>query len=187
MAKRFGCEYLGDLVYKYSQEEIFEILNTIQDTQLKGLALYGLAESARLKNLKKDFSLKKLGAHLNLSHQSEIIYHIKEGKWQELSQEEKLFYEFNSSKPLSNHCGIYRASTKQNDILQYLATQVPGVLGSSLSGAGLGGNNVILAGFESKANLINTLDKNFYQHYGQTASDQLHFSTSSDPAGILIK
>ena len=187
MAKGFGCEYLGDLVYKYSQEEIFEILKSIEDTQLRGLALYGLAESARLKDLKNNFSLIKLGAHLNLSHRAEIIYKYHEDKWQELSQEEKLFYEFNSSKPLSKHCGIYRASTKQNDILQYLATQVPGVYGSSLSGAGLGGNNIILASPESKADLINSLDKNFYEPLSQTALAQLHFSSSSAPAGIIIK
>jgi mevalonate kinase len=187
MAEGFGCEYLGDLVYKYSQEEIFEILKSIEDTQLRGLALYGLAESARLKNLKQDFSIERLGAHLNLSHRAEIIYKYHEDKWQELSQEEKLFYEFNSSKPLSKHCGIYRASTKQNDILQYLATQVPGVYGSSLSGAGLGGNNIILASPESKADLINSLDKNFYEPLSQTALAQLHFSSSSAPAGIIVK
>jgi|GEM_PF-2380816 len=187
MATGFGCEFLGDLVYKYSQEEIFGILKSIEDPQLRGLALYGLAESARLKNLKQDFSIERLGAHLNLSHQAEIIYKVLDGNWQELSQEEKLFYEFNSSKPLSEHYGIYRASTKQNDILQHLATQVPGVYGSSLSGAGLGGNNIILAGPESKTDLINTLDKNFYQNHGQSALTQLHFSSSSAPAGILTK
>jgi len=187
MAKGFGCDYLGDLVYKYSQEKIFEILKSIEDTQLRGLALYGLAESARLKNLKQDFSIERLGAHLNLSHQAEIIYKYQENKWQELSQEEKLSYEFNSSKPLSEHCGIYHASTKQNDILQYLATHVPGVYGSSLSGAGLGGNNIILANPESKADLINSLDKNFYEALSQTALAQLHFSSSSAPAGIIAK
>jgi galactokinase len=185
MAREFGCEYLGDLVYQFSQEKIYGILDRIEDLQERGLALYGLAESARLKNLKANFSLGDLGAHLKLSHQAEINYHLQDGYWQELSPSEKLFYELDHQKPLTEHSGIYRASTRQNDQLQYFACQTPGVYGSSLSGAGLGGNNIILARPESKALLIENLEKNFYSLYQKSAQECLHFSSSSGAAGII--
>lgn len=146
-------KYLGDLLYEYDDKEIIERLMTIKDKRKQGLALYGLAEGARLKFLKEKYSQNNspdkdfcfdLGKHINLSHEAERRYKFYSlDHWEKL-EDEKFDFEVNPLKALAEHIGIYRASTFENDRLQYLANQINGVYGSSISGAGLGGNNIVL-------------------------------------------
>lgn len=143
LVKDYGCNYLGDMVYQYNDEELFKFLNSIEDKRTRGLALYGLAESSRLQDLKKNFSCEKLGEHLNLSHQAE---------------KNKEDYQLNPDKAIKEHCGLYSASTTINDRIQELAVSIEGVYGCSISGAGLGGNNTLIYNKSQKAHVTRVLD-----------------------------
>lgn len=180
MAQNYGCNYLADLIYKYPEAKIFEILTNIIDIRERGLALYGLSEAARIKNLKENFSNEKLGKYLNLSHQAEKNFRLSKGGWQAIPDQEKLAYEFNSNKPLAEHSGIYLASTLANDQLQTLANSYSGVYGSSISGAGLGGNNIIVAQRNAIAGLRQYLIDGFYN--ARNDSRGPHLTSSSAPA-----
>ena len=140
LACKHGCQYLADLLENQSEAQIFELLKKINDTELRGLALYGLAEAQRVKELALNFSAQALGKHLQLSHQAEQIYDFQNKAEGELkSQVQKNNFLFDPKIKLSKHSGFYYASTYANDLLQELASKHPACFGSSLSGAGFGG------------------------------------------------
>ncbi len=179
--KLFKTKYIGDALYSHSEEELVQAIKTINDDRLRGLAIYALAEGMRLKELKEKAAtysdeelLTKLGEHLNLSHAGE-----------------KLGSKQNNIIPgleLKNHSGYYGASTTANDELQALALSLDGVYGSSISGAGLGGNNIILIAKDKAAGAKATLIEKYYRPRGlvKAAEAQLHISKSSSAAGILV-
>ncbi len=190
LSHKYDCEFLGDLLYKFNEAEIFKILESIQDTSLRGLALYGLAEGARVKELKQHLDTQALGKHLNLSHQAEKCYYrdSQNSNWQSLSETEKLNYKFNPQETIASHSGIYLASTIANDQLQWLANNISGVYGSSISGAGLGGNNVIICDKSQAKAIKEQLIKAYYQERGlaEAAQDKVHISSSSSAAARVI-
>lgn len=182
LAQEHSCNYLGDLVYKFSDNEIFSILEAISDPKIRGLALYGLAEAARVKNLKSNLDTKALGKHLNLSHQAEINFIQDQGQWHSLTEIERFTYKFNPQAKLAEHSGIYRASTLINDQLQAYANSLEGVYGSSISGAGLGGSNNIICNKSQAEQVKSNLSEAF--HLGQRV--EVHLSNSSDAASLII-
>ncbi|MDD9899186.1 MAG: hypothetical protein OXU45_09345 [Candidatus Melainabacteria bacterium] len=182
IAKEYGCDYLGDLIYNFSDKEIFDILNNISDSKLRGLTLYGLGEAARVKNLKSNLSTGAIGTHLNLSQQAEQNFTRDGDQWRSLTDLESSSYELNPSKPLAEHSGIYRASTLINDQLQTFATSLKGVCGSSISGAGLGGSNNIICRKPLAESLKSSLSKDF--HLDQKV--EIHQSNSSNAAYVII-
>ena len=190
LSHQYDCQFLGDLLYKFTEAELFKILETIEDRSLRGLALYGLAEGARVKELKQHLDTKSLGKHLNLSHQAErnYYYDTKTQSWQAMSRDEQLAYKFNSQEPISSHSGIYLASTIANDQLQYSANNIVGVYGSSISGAGLGGNNTIICDRNKVEVIKQQLIEGFYRERGleQEALAKVHISSSSAAAGRVI-
>lgn len=189
LAKQYNCGFLGDLLYEYSEEKIFTILESIDDPCLRGLALYGLAEGARVKEIYNNLSLDLIGKHLNLSHQAEKNFCLANDAWQALSETDKLNYKFDSKLKLAEHSGIYLASTLANDKLQYCANQIPGVCGSSISGAGLGGNNTIICdlSINDAETIKQTLIDTYYKQEGlaEQAQAKVHINTSSAAAGRL--
>ncbi len=176
----FGTKHIGDALYSNDETQIKNTINRITDPRLRGLAIYALSEGARLKILKETAQtispedlLINLGKHLNLSHQGESIGAREENIIQTLA--------------LCQHHGHYGASTKANDQLQALALSLDGVYGSSISGAGLGGNNIILT-IKDKARIIKQkLIQDYYQARGlaQQAEAQVHISSSASAACIL--
>jgi galactokinase len=159
--------FLGDLLYIYEDRNILEKLLEIKDKRLQGLALYGLAEGARLKKLKESFLANsdeeellsiQLGRHLNLSHEAEKVYEFNSiESHKKISEERKLNFKIDPRKPLAEHIGIYSASTLANDRLQFLANTLEGVYGSSITGAGLGGSNLVLCKKKFSKKVFNTL------------------------------
>ena len=190
LSHQYGCEFLGDLLYKFTEEKIFMILESIEDKSLRGLALYGLAEAARVKALKEHLDLESLGRHLNLSHQAErnYYYNNETQNWEALSLEEKLNYKFNPNEALASHSGIYLASTIVNDQLQSFSNSLRGVYGSSISGAGLGGNNTIVCNKDSAEAVKAQLLDGFYRQRNleAEAQDKVHISSSSAAASRVI-
>ncbi len=182
-------KYIGDAIDFFSEAELIEAINCIDDFRLKGLAIYALAEGSRLREIKlkapslsSEEFLCMLGKHLNLSHQAERI------KRSDNMQFEKGLYEINKSKNLSEHSGYYGASTSANDELQSLALSLKGVYGSSISGAGLGGNNIILIKASETDNIIQTLVQKYYAPKGLESKlkGQLHISRSSAGAALVF-
>ncbi len=173
--KIFKTKYLGDAIDNHSEDELRSAIQNIGDDRLRGLAIYALSEGLRLREIKTYSGnlLTKLGEHLNLSHAGE-----------------KLSNRQNQLIPgldLKQHSGLYGASTKANDELQAFATSLEGVYGSSISGAGLGGNNIILT-TKDKANLIKEqLIENYYSPKGleKEAEEQVHISKSSAAACLI--
>lgn len=190
LSHKYDCEFLGDLLYKFTEAELFKILEDIEDKSLRGLALYGLAEGARVKELKQHLDIQAIGKHLNLSHQAEAnyCYNNQTQSWQAIDKAKQLNYKFNPQEPISSHSGIYLASTIANDQLQYAANNLAGVYGSSISGAGLGGNNTIICD-KSKVNTIKKqLIEGFYREPGleEEALEKVHISSSSAAASRII-
>ncbi len=178
--KLFKTHYLGDALLKSSEAEIKTAISSIADKRLRGLAIYALSEGARLKALKLDSSgnlLKKLGAHLNLSHAGE-----------RLCADNMRQCDVIPELSLAEHHGYYGASTKANDQLQSLATSLEGVYGSSISGAGLGGNNIILCSRHRAEKIKAELIEKYYQTKGlqKQALQEVHISKSSDSACLLV-
>ena len=186
IAKEHDVEYLADLLDKHDEKTIFKILGKIEDKTLRGLALYGLAESLRVKNLVKNFSCEELGKHLKLSHQAEKIYNFKGQQEQEITEAQKLDYLFDPKKSLAEHSGFYYASTYANDLLQDLAINHEACFGSSISGAGFGGNNTIACKSAQTQELRDHLLVNYYKNH---APDQnlnlLHISKSNSAVSLM--
>lgn len=184
LVESFGVEFLADLLQIKNEKEIYNFLEGIPDPELRSLAVYGLGEAARVKALKSGFSLEKLGSHLKLSHLAERRYVVEDGQWRKI----KFSHNLDTSIPLTQQHGYYGASTLENDQLQALALSIEGVYGSSISGAGLGGNNLILAD-KSRAQIIKeTLIQNYYKERGleEKARTGVHISSSSVAAGIML-
>ena len=191
IAEKENLHFLGNLLYKYSDKEILNLLKREEAHLTRkeiGLALYGLSEGARAKELKENFTIQKLGQYLNRSHLAEQNYEYSQNGWQRFNEEGN--FELNLEKPLIDHIGIYSASTLANDQLQYYANQLDIVYGSSISGAGLGGNNIIVCkkGYEEK--LIEHLIEKFYKPIGLSSKARnenfgIHIVKSSDGAKLL--
>jgi galactokinase len=184
LVKNYGVDYLADLLEVKNQEEIYEFLSKIENKELQSLALYGLGEASRVKSLKSQLNAESLGAHLNLSHLGERRFVSTNGNWTKINY----LHNLDTKLPLTKQHGYYGASTLENDQLQALALNLEGVYGSTISGAGLGGNNLILAE-ESKAHKIKeSLIENYYQEKGleEKALLGVHISSSSAAAGIML-
>jgi len=67
---------------------------------------------------------------------------------------------------LAQPCGRYACSTEAVDALVDLSSQVEGVIGAQLAGAGLGGSMMILVRREAVDRLMHHLRKDFYEPRG---------------------
>ena len=67
---------------------------------------------------------------------------------------------------LENQAGCYACSTPEIDNIVDIANACPGVLGSEISGAGLGGCVVILVKKCKADELVNRLDREYYKPRG---------------------
>jgi galactokinase len=187
LVNKFNCDYLADLLDRLTESEIFDFLESIDDSVLRGLALYGLAEASRVKSLSKDFTLTKLGNHLNLSHQAEVNYRFNnKGIPVEIKEADKLSYLFDRKTALEKHCGYYHASTKENDTLAYLTKKFAGVYGTSITGAGFGGNNIAAIKSSRAQELRGYLIAKYYINLDENYNlDLLHIISSNNGVSII--
>lgn len=179
-AKFSSKEYfhLGDLLYIYNSKKLLESISSIEDEKLKYLSLYALAEGARLKELKEDFSESKLYNHINLSHLAENIDKDK------MQTQETI----GLTKQLSEHIGAYRSSTSTNDEIAELSLKIDGVYACSIMGAGLGGNNLAIVEKEKASKIKKILIKNYYSKKKQAleAEKAILVNTSSSALEQII-
>lgn len=186
--------FLGDMLYSLTDKEILEKLKklkeTLDDKKLPNLALYALAEGARLKELKQNFCIEKMFEHVNLSHLAEWVSDssphpmifsadLKLGNTIFAAQEN-----INMNLKLANHIGAYRSSTLFNDSLQNFTLSLEGVHACSIMGAGLGGNNIAVVSREKADCIKKTLIEDFYSHYNLAEKAKTAILVNSSANGL---
>ena len=185
---------LGDILYRLTDKEILEKLKKLKETnddkKLSNLALYALAEGARLKDLKQNFCIEKMFEHVNLSHLAEWVSDrsphpmifpadLKLGNTIFAAQES-----INMNLKLANHIGTYRSSTPFNDSLQNFTLSLEGVYACSIMGAGLGGNNIAVVSSEKADSIKKTLIEDFYSHYNLAEKAKTAILVNSSANGL---
>ena len=129
---------------------------------LRGVILYGLSEmtrSERFMETLKNGGYDTVGKLMKISHNGDRIGDptISDNFLKRLSNDEA---------DLAFQCGAYACSIPQIDELCDLLDSTPGVLGSELVGAGLGGCIVALVKKDQAENIINVLNEKYYAKYG---------------------
>ena len=129
---------------------------------LRGVILYGLSEmtrSERFMETLKNGGYDTVGKLMKISHNGDRIGDptISDNFLKRLSNDEA---------DLAFQCGAYACSIPQIDELCDLLDSTPGVLGSELVGAGLGGCIVALVKKDQAENIINVLNDKYYAKYG---------------------
>ncbi|MBO7532843.1 MAG: hypothetical protein J6T46_02555, partial [Victivallales bacterium] len=129
---------------------------------LRGVILYGLSEMERserfMETLKKG-AYDLVGKMMKTSHNGDRIGDptISDDLLKGLSAQ---------NADLAFQCGAYACSVPQIDELCDLLDSTPGVLGSELVGAGLGGCIVALVKKEKANDIIDVLNNKYYAKYG---------------------
>ena len=129
---------------------------------LRGVILYGLSEMERserfMETLKKG-AYDLVGEMMKISHNGDRIGDptISDDLLKDLSAQ---------NADLALQYGAYACSVPQIDELCDLLDSTPGVLGSELVGAGLGGCIVALVKKEKAADIIDVLNNKYYAKYG---------------------
>ena len=151
---------------------------------IRAVVLYGLAEcarSARYADLLTNGNIAEVGEMMNISHNGDRVMCFDAngcpaGDYKYDCSEaalHKLIADLQSSDAgrmaaaqLWRQPGGYRCSLPEIDRMVDLACGVPGVVGSQLAGAGLGGCMMVLLHRDSIADLTEVLDKNYYRQLG---------------------
>ena len=144
---------------------------------LRGCALYGISECARSKKCLKllaDEDYLGLGEMMKISHNGDRLPGM------EITDEllEVLALE---NAPLEQQCGAYSCSTERIDELCDMLNVQEGVLGSQIVGAGLGGCVIALVKKEKSEEVIDILNREYYDKYGYSRS-AVTFTPSSGSA-----
>ena len=141
-----------------STEKLEELFATHADPgvyDIFGTALFGVSEIARAAitpELLTNGEFERLGRLMKISHDGDRVSgrpSIEKG---------------NGS--LEEACGAYACSTPRIDAMCDLMNATPGVLGSSLSGAGLGGCILVLVEKDRTDDVLDTLNREFYDKNG---------------------
>ncbi len=138
--------------------------------------MYGLSECLRAEkafNAIENGNYELLGKMMSISHDGDRV--VKDGKpfVADISDSYirnlicNLEKETNvESSRLENQSGCYACSTPEIDFIVDTANAGPGVLGSEISGAGLGGCVVILVKKDKAEELVDRLDRDYYIPHG---------------------
>ncbi len=123
---------------------------------LRGVALFGLGECARAAcamDVLKRGDAPGLGALMKISHAAEAPKAITDELLDDLAAREVDY---------AQAVGAYGCSTPRIDSLCALLDRTPGVLGSELAGAGLGGCVLALVETAAAGRILETLQREFY-------------------------
>ena len=164
------------LLPEYSQRlnEIFINHKDPMVYELRNVALYGISECERAEqfmNILKLGNYDKLGNMMKISHDGDRIN-------SESISDEYLAKLIADNLPFEYECGSYKCSTPEIDYLCDLLNNTNGVLGSEIVGAGLGGCVIALIE-KSKANdIIENVNRNYYDKYGFTHAANVYSASS---------
>ncbi len=164
LRKRFGKSDQDRL------EHIFSSHAEIGPYDLRGVTLYGLGEILRSRRFAAVLArgdLEKIGRYFRVSHDGDRRYRTgADGTVEKFvvpTDDAELDRLARAKTSLANQPGRYACSTADVDALVDLADACPGVIGSQLAGAGLGGCVMILARAKALDSLLARLRKEFYR------------------------
>ena len=130
--------------------------------ELRGVMLYGISEclrAARLGALLEAKDYAGVGAMMKVSHDGDrLVKRDFSDAW--------LDGRIAANADVALECGAYACSTERIDALCDLLNRQPGVLGSSLVGAGLGGCVIALVEKARSAEILEALGREFYGPLG---------------------
>ena len=130
---------------------------------LRGVALYGISECARSRRftefLEKGDSVA-LGEMMKTSHNGDRItgLRVTDAVLEDLAAR---------NADIARECGAYGCSTEQIDALCDLLNATPGVLGSEIVGAGLGGSVIALIEKAKASAILETVGRDYYAKLGE--------------------
>ena len=142
-----------------SGERLDELFATHADPgvyDLRGVALFGLGEcarAARAMDLLKAGDCARLGELMKISHASEAPHAVTDAVLDDLAARNVDYAEA---------VGAYGCSTPRIDGLCAMLDSMPGVLGSELAGAGLGGCVLALVEADRAPDVLDALAREFY-------------------------
>jgi N-acetylgalactosamine kinase len=167
---------------------------------VRGVVMFGVAECARARQaatLLTRGDMVSLGELMRLSHDGERCYRTRRGQPTQPFEVDisdaalqARIDDLESHDParqdaarLELQPGGYRCSTEEIDQLVDLASEVPGVLGAQIAGAGLGGCAMILVEAAQVATLCQHLEEHYYDLRGLPRS--LLLCQASAGSGLL--
>jgi N-acetylgalactosamine kinase len=147
---------------------------------IRSVALYGIAECMRAKVCKEmleNREFEKFGTLMKISHDGDrVVYYDEKGGCHDYDYEypddklQALIKDLESQNPkrvqsaqLEMQPGGYACSTAEVDFIVDVTSRIEGVIGAQLSGAGLGGCVMILVKEDTVDEVIETLEKEYYQ------------------------
>ena len=163
-----------------SGERLDEIFATHADPgvyDLRGVALFGLGECARAAcamDVLKAGDCARFGELMKISHASEAPRAVTDAVLDDLAARNVNY---------ADAVGAYGCSTPRIDSLCALLDRTPGVLGSELAGAGLGGCVLALVEADRAEAVLDTLAREFYAPLG--ASPAAFVCAPSSGASVL--
>ena len=150
-----------------SGERLDEIFATHADPgvyDLRGVALFGLGECARAAcamDILKAGDCARFGELMKISHASEAPRAVTDAVLDDLAAR---------NVDYADAVGAYGCSTPRIDSLCALLDRTPGVLGSELAGAGLGGCVLALVEADRAEAVLDVLAREFYAPLGANPS-----------------
>ncbi|MFO8015120.1 MAG: galactokinase family protein [Phycisphaerae bacterium] len=151
-------------------EPLFASHRSLGPYDLRGVALYGLAEivrSDRFAGVLAGGDLDAVGRMLRTSHDGDRRFRFdaagRRRRFLVRTDDRTLARLADADAPLAEQCGRYGCSTEAIDDLVDLAAGTDGVVGAQLAGAGLGGCMMILVRSGALERLMRRLRRDFYQ------------------------
>ncbi|MBR6737877.1 MAG: NTP transferase domain-containing protein [Clostridia bacterium] len=138
---------------------------------VRGVATFGITECFRAEEFlnalkQKDYDL--IGKLIKLSHDGDrVVSPVSVSN-------ETISALIESGADIAYQTGAYGCSTKEIDYLSDLINAQQGVLGSKLTGAGLGGCVVAIVKKENAKNVIDVINKEYYDKFGFSYSAKIY-------------
>ena len=160
--------------YKQRLDEIFSNHKDPAVYELRNVALYGVSECERAEqfiNILKQEDYVTIGNMMKISHHGDRlgVANVSDDHLENLIA---------NNTPFENEYGSYKCSTPEIDYLCDVLNATNGVLGSEIVGAGLGGCVIALIEKEKADNIIDTVNRDYYDKYGFAHAANVYSASS---------
>ncbi|MBE6810018.1 MAG: hypothetical protein E7521_03055 [Ruminococcaceae bacterium] len=160
--------------YKQRLSEIFSSHKEPKVYELRNVALYGISECERAEQFMevlKSEDYTALGNMMKISHNGDRIgvENVSDAHLEQLIA---------NNTPFETECGSYACSTPEIDYLCDVLNATDGVLGSEIVGAGLGGCVIALVEKSKSDNIIEVINRDYYDKYGFTHAANVYSASS---------
>lgn len=162
--------------------------------EIRSVMLYGISECRRAEkaaDVIEGGDYERLGRMMQISHNGDRLF--KDGKPYDHCVSDSFLKKLisNLKKGISvedsrlvNQSGGYACSVREVDEIIDMVDRCPGVLGSQISGAGLGGSVVILVKTEFADSVIQTLNERYYRPKSFNLGAKIY--SPSTGSGVLV-